>query len=199
MEIISIHAPHTGRDDEVVDFHLRINHFNPRAPYGARQHQFFLSARPLIFQSTRPIRGATRQKSIYCPLNIHFNPRAPYGARLTPQFHAPLDYGFQSTRPIRGATRKSVSTSKAEIDFNPRAPYGARHSDRDMGNCRSYISIHAPHTGRDACFDSSSSSLPTFQSTRPIRGATTATPSRRRSRPYFNPRAPYGARRLCWR
>ena len=105
---------------------------------------------------------------------------------------APLT--FQSTRPIRGAT--FIQSSRCTTVF---------------------ISIHAPHTGRDKHastktlrterFQStrpirgatsrsflSISKVCEFQSTRPIRGATTAADSSARAFFNFNPRAPYGAR-----
>ena len=34
---ISIHAPHTGRDDSQIEISILITNFNPRAPYGARR------------------------------------------------------------------------------------------------------------------------------------------------------------------
>ena len=125
------------------------------------------------------------------------------------------------------------------MNFNPRAPYGARravgfygshgvpisihapHTGRDHQRwavrwllCR--ISIHAPHTGRDLpllrqpCRRAFQSTRPirgattwisvivasifAFQSTRPIRGATGLDGAAVRPSSDFNPRAPYGAR-----
>ena len=57
---ISIHAPHTGRDFR----------------------QLHIMANCSIFQSTRPIRGATVVWPIMRVSVVNFNPRAPYGARL---------------------------------------------------------------------------------------------------------------------
>ena len=105
VEKISIHAPHTGRDIDVLGNIIRSMDFNPRAPYGARPAGF----EPVVY--------------VLC----NFNPRAPYGARLTSlkldagagiiSIHAPhtgrdlsgaatslSSVAFQSTRPIRGAT-----------------------------------------------------------------------------------------------
>ena len=79
--------------------------FNPRAPCGARQRQHdALLRQPLIsihaphagrdqlffptllllslFQSTRPMRGATQKLQQYGSSTQNFNPRAPCGARL---------------------------------------------------------------------------------------------------------------------
>ena len=57
---ISIHAPRAGRDDRVRRVAAYRQHFNPRAPCGARLISD--SDRDLgdKFQSTRPVRGATR-------------------------------------------------------------------------------------------------------------------------------------------
>ena len=147
-----------------------------------------------IFQSTRPIRGATAIDEIIQYDFIFQSTRPIRGATLFFIFDSPFQNIFQSTRPIRGAT----------------AP-----DDDKARNCE--ISIHAPHTGRDYRPKTLFNVLKIFQSTRPIRGATishvTITLSRQKfqsTRPirgatiakadgiiaksYFNPRAPYGAR-----
>ena len=126
---------------------------------------------------------------------------------------------FQSTRPLRGATDVRWVSRAASCDFNPRAPYGAR---RDQGHVLALldgISIHAPLTGRDSTCRAQYSGRKKFQSTRPLRGATSAAATSRHisigfqsTRPLrgatassessitaisnFNPRAPYGARQM---
>ena len=191
---ISIHAPHTGRDYSIFCLCCCFGYFNPRAPYGARHNRFahnmfsnnisihaphtgrdilsgVLAIWLLRFQSTRPIRGATRESKndsyraknfnprapygarlasvslAVCSLN--FNPRAPYGARLNPYKLIFVFGKFQSTRPIRGATAEESAALSQESHFNPRAPYGARPAK-----------------------DTDSTANKQFQSTRPIRGAT---------------------------
>ena len=104
--VISIHAPHTGRDKKPRSDRGRPGYFNPRAPYGARLLRRILSRGISTFQSTRPIRGATQfGRAKKGAARIHFNPRAPYGAR-----------------PI------STKSTTNNLYFNPRAPYGARHA-----------------------------------------------------------------------
>ena len=127
----------------------------------------------LPFQSTRPIRGATCNMIFCARASTDFNPRAPYGARPKPLSATRLPPTFQSTRPIRGATRTNQHTTVEKE-----------------------ISIHAPHTGRDAELAPLSPGTSEFQSTRPIRGATQTGCLRRSSMSNFNPRAPYGARRV---
>ena len=83
-----------------------------------------------IFQSTRPMRGATQGNARHHQWPVYFNPRAPCGARravqeqYAPNQHfdprapcgarpgefinnGPLQGAFQSTRPMRGATLKA--------------------------------------------------------------------------------------------
>ena len=259
---ISIHAPHTGRDSlahcsssrnatfqstrpirgatRTADLSPQdALNFNPRAPYGARRCIGIFGRLLSKFQSTRPIRGATILCGVglfVCGISIH----APHTGRDTAGSAAPdRPCPFQSTRPIRGATIPSGENVPRK-DFNPRAPYGARlaASNRDAqfvekfqstrpirgatchpGPWRSrpgrfqstrpirgathlrgdysinlFISIHAPHTGRDVKSPACHSLPKKFQSTRPIRGATLEAYAKAYESHDFNPRAPYGAR-----
>ena len=79
---------------------------------------------------------------------------------------------FQSTRPVRGAT-----------EYNPIENYDrmisihAPRAGRDdlfaaLGDTITNISIHAPRAGRDDWILHELKELETFQSTRPVRGAT---------------------------
>ena len=104
---------------------------------------------PNIFQSTRPVWGATSP----CP---------PCGAGST----------FQSTRPVWGATLLQLLNSDVNVNFNPRAPYGARLTRRIGTRRAAAISIHAPRMGRDGDFLCLKRLRQKFQSTRPVWGAT---------------------------
>ena len=127
----------------------------------------------ILFQSTRPVRGATHRRSgIF------------------------IGHLFQSTRPVRGATQLrelcgdllliSIHAPRAGRDqttwrissrpwnFNPRAPCGARLVYGLLAN-----------------------GFTEFQSTRPVRGATWSSLSSTLFMTHFNPRAPCGARPIC--
>ena len=80
---ISIHAPRAGRDSSIGLSAMDSLHFNPRAPCGARQRMYGWLWDAYIFQSTRPVRGATASGEVCTVIDK-----------------------FQSTRPVRGATRK---------------------------------------------------------------------------------------------
>ena len=56
---ISIHAPLAGRDMLPCIYSYLQSDFNPRAPCGARRASLHMTFTPRLFQSTRPLRGAT--------------------------------------------------------------------------------------------------------------------------------------------
>ena len=125
-----------------------------------------------MFQSTRPVRGAT-SRSAALQLSLEVSIHAPRTGR---DVHAPGNRNsgemFQSTRPVRGATSIAVAVS--------------------VGGS---VSIHAPRTGRDAQVFRSNRQVRLCFNPRAPYGA------RRQFRrqpglpqPCFNPRAPYGAR-----
>ena len=128
---ISIHAPHAGSDFAPHRLPEGLLDFNPRSPCGERH--VVLGSRHVHgrFQSTLPMRGATRKLYDYYRrrfISIH----AP---------HAGSDGGVDA---VCGVVR----------DFNPRSPCGERRSGFSFSLQVSPISIHAPHAGSDhGCFD----------------------------------------------
>ena len=147
---ISIHAPRAGSDVQKQSCPRSGRYFNPRSPCGERQGpalgtglQITISIHapragsdkwpyhtrgcPKRFQSTLPVRGATRIISLF-PI---------------------VWYGFQSTLPVRGATGKVPVTIQAHRNFNPRSPCGERLYDYRYINIPGQISIHAPRAGSD--------------------------------------------------
>ena len=127
-------------------FHLS-RYFNPRSPCGERPERSSTSLTCRVFQSTLPMRGATRFSN-----------------------SAHLPFQFQSTLPMRGATYAvgiivqailiSIHAPHAgsdaalpvelqgHINFNPRSPCGER-LDANGFETVEPISIHAPHAGSD--------------------------------------------------
>ena len=78
------------------------------------------------FQSTLPMRGATRTAPGWPRRTTDFNPRSPCGER-----HLVWE----------NVGRK--------LDFNPRSPCGERRSGSGFVFYAQIISIHAPHAGSD--------------------------------------------------
>ena len=123
---ISIHAPHAGRDIRRRTRVLGRNHFNPRAPCGARLLESLL-------------------RSIY----LHFNPRAPRGARPAAVADAVDGFFISIHAPREGRDCWEFLPVAGRDNFNPRAPRGARHGDERPAGGAGFISIHAPREGRD--------------------------------------------------
>ena len=77
---VSIHAPHAGRDRGDCPQAAPMSCFNPRAPCGARLFRHHLPVLRHVFQSTRPMRGATQHHQVHLPsreVSIH----APHAGR----------------------------------------------------------------------------------------------------------------------
>ena len=147
---ISIHAPHTGRDQYGIPNMLGILDFNPRAPYGARHHPHNTQHDKRVNFNPRAPYGARPAKDTDATANQQISIHAPHTGRDLNPYKLIFVFGkfqstrpirgatcirlrklrpaliFQSTRPIRGATRITANIAKIAINFNPRAPYGAR-------------------------------------------------------------------------
>ena len=139
---------------------------------------FLLSAsnsRGIVFQSTHPLRDATfnsTSTTFMSFISIH----APLTGCDTNKFiFGTLSVGFQSTHPLRDATIYLI----LEEVFKE-------------------ISIHAPLTGCDLNSTKLMFQKERFQSTHPLRDATLRFRFRFCLSPYFNPRTPYGMRRLVY-
>ena len=81
---------------------------------------------------------------------------------------------FQSTLPMRGATRQVQTSGHLQFYFNPRSPCGERPGN-PVWLSAAMISIHAPHAGSDTSFSKTNTFVGGFQSTLPMRGATSKT------------------------
>ena len=105
----------------------------------------------------------------------YFNPRAPYGARhhTGSQQYASRDISIHA--PHTGRDSDFFSSHSVPSDFNPRAPYGARPSGPVIVTVNEDFNPRAPYGARLA-FRHVHILLFSFQSTRPIRGATSSTP-----------------------
>ena len=109
--IISIHAPHAGRAMWGRCNARPLKTFNPRAPCGARRAELVDGYSVGVFQSTRPMRGATftSGRTLLCK-------------------------EFQSTRPMRGATNGGKDFA-AVLEISIHAP----HAGRDSKSIQNYF------------------------------------------------------------
>ena len=119
-----------------------------RPVWGATAHDFRVQQRHVAFQSTRPVWGATAFKDMLTPEHPFQSTRPVWGATC----NLPLYFSrhsFQSTRPVWGAT--AAGLKQADL---------------------AAISIHAPRVGRDWMRYGFAPEPALFQSTRPVWGAT---------------------------
>ena len=144
------------------------------------------------FQSTRPMRGATRAPSnqrdswhvsihaphagrdawisVWCSLQRGFNPRAPCGARQSRRCSHIQTACFNPRAPC-GARLVARIRATLNVSFNPRAPCGARPRPWDDAGGKRRFNPRAPCGARQRyCSDCAKEAW--FQSTRPMRGAT---------------------------
>ena len=146
---ISIHTPHAGCDLTWRILQVQSRYFNPHTPCGVRLLRALKGETPVTFQSTHPMRGATRLVSklqtALC-ISIH-TPHAGCDISITKNLLR--IFLFQSTHPMRGATKQ-----------------------RGKQLIRRNISIHTPHAGCDIIACKYLIYHYEFQSTHPMRGAT---------------------------
>ena len=123
-----------------------------------------------IFQSTRPLRGATfAVRDVVDPVEISIH--APLAGRdLCSRARSPLSF-ISIHAPLAGRDRPGSSSSCGRHNFNPRAPCGARPVAKLTTARTIHFNPRAPCGARRYIFWALSSSMP-FQSTRPLRGAT---------------------------
>ena len=167
---ISIHAPLAGCDSLMPlqrPFYSHFNprtpcgvrpsfsrflrpgtHFNPRTPCGVRHYLLGRSADHEIFQSTHPLRGATRLPRLLRRgriISIHA-PLAGCDARGQDHLHGRR---ISIHAPLAGCDPRGSSPVQAARYFNPRTPCGVRPLE-DWRQAASWsISIHAPLAGCD--------------------------------------------------
>ena len=123
---ISIHAPRTGSDDTPPPSAPPASYFNPRSPHGERRF------RP------EPV-APTQDISIHAPRTGSDLPENAERITRRISIHAPRT---GSDNPRRNHARQ-------QIYFNPRSPHGERLNIICQRSNFQSISIHAPRTGSD--------------------------------------------------
>ena len=169
--MISIHAPHAGRDLIVHEQNPHTLVISIHAPHAGRDLSQYEYHHHEGISIHAPHAGRDELSPLCDNLPYNFNPRAPCGARLLQSGYQSQPEKFQSTRPMRGATGNlltdelltSISihaphagrdfspdmNARCLTNFNPRAPCGARRLALGTDSGGGHISIHAPHAGRD--------------------------------------------------
>ena len=118
------------------------------------------------FQSTLPVKGAT----------------------LYPK-HNFSCLSFQSTLPVKGATNMFLLIYSSQ-NISIHAPREGSDVGKTMPRIDTLISIHAPREGSDCDSGIKTNVVTGFQSTLPVKGATTSANCYVRRFNNFNPRSP---------
>ena len=108
----------------------------------------FCAVRPVIFQSTLPVRGATRTSLIRQSKN-RFQSTLPVRGATVPRGRPVICCGYFNPRSPCGERRRQRRAAGGEGDFNPRSPCGERHVNHFLAAFAVLISIHAPRAGSD--------------------------------------------------
>ena len=154
---------------------------------------------PLIlrpFQSTLPLRGATRCWRDVCP-DGHISIHAPLAGSDQAQvaaFVPIIDISIHA--PLAGSDPEGRRRQRPMPDFNPRSPCGERRCGYGRPKMTTKFQSTLPLRGATLVqIPDGLSGL--FQSTLPLRGATNSTGIRTSSILNFNPRSPCGERRVA--
>ena len=123
---ISIHVPREGHDPHPQRLLPVKNHFNPRAPRGAR-------------------RSCERAAYQAITISIHVPREGHDSGRPRPARHGT---GFQSTCPARGTTRRSAGACPGE-KFQSTCPARGTTVAPNNKIVNQMISIHVPREGHD--------------------------------------------------
>ena len=147
---ISIHAPRAGCDWRgFLSCSKYSTYFNPRTPCGVRLLSYAALKLALIFQSTHPVRGATRWSAGKTRCAANFNPRTPCGVRLGCWLRQRRAGHFNPRTPCGVRPLQSASWKAPQSHFNPRTPCGVRRHQCYRVSAVQCISIHAPRAGCD--------------------------------------------------
>ena len=176
---ISIHAPREGCDGAAqVDLaQVGISIHAPRE--GCDVTTLMEVPASVVFQSTHPVRGATRKfhrQTSTIDISIHA-PREGCDGQLIACLH--LTIQFQSTHPVRGATGGTPQRRQG-MAFQSTHPVRGATVDDLVFRVELAISIHAPREGCDITVTGTATYVNPFQSTHPVRGATCSSARKRR-------------------
>ena len=123
----------------------------------------------------------------------YFNPRTPCGVRPRRGNIPSPHFLFQSTHPLRGATLPRLYVTLGRRHFNPRTPCGVRLYHPQPEPNRGHFNPRTPCGVRQVAEWHRRQSAK-FQSTHPLRGATSGSHQLLCCPAYFNPRTPCGVR-----
>ena len=125
---ISIHAPRAGSDTLTPEATIEPTDFNPRSPCGERRDAAQEHEVEMLFQSTLPVRGATKDPPCGNARSVYFNPRSPCGERPVAGRRWMGRRNISIHAPRAGSDSRPSCCRYRQWHFNPRSPCGERLS-----------------------------------------------------------------------
>ena len=169
---ISIHTPLAGSDVIGVPLLVCGFNFNPHSPCGERPVCFERHHLGRSISIHTPLAGSDPCRRGRACAASDFNPHSPCGERPTNTWPSTRTRSFQSTLPLRGATKPEPEDSTPTgVSIHPPLA-GSDGTGRSRVWRRSYFNPHSPCGERLFCTRSMNGKN-VFQSTLPLRGATT--------------------------
>ena len=128
-----------------------------------------------LFQSTLPVRGATRQALYFFCAEIIFQSTLPVRGATAQSAFGRLSASISIHAPRAGSDVAETPNLHAQSDFNPRSPCGERRLTVFLVRCGPvYFNPRSPCGERRECMEMRKTIRRIFQSTLPVRGATVA-------------------------
>ena len=142
--------PRTGHDRKTACSAPLLRHFNPRAPYGARQVKALYQRGNFNISIHVPRTGHDASPPTASTLNTHFNPRAPYGARRI-YFDILCNYGHEISIHVPRTGHDLAGDHLAVVVsvISIHVPRTGHDRQRLSVRAGQVISIHVPRTGHD--------------------------------------------------
>ncbi len=168
---ISIHTPHAGSDGGTKSKRDCPTGFQSTLPMRGATGQGGGNTITITFQSTLPMRGATKNsRSVLqiCNISIH----TPHAGSDRYCHMYQLISIISIHTPHAGSDVRPCHQSRLLRHFNPHSPCGERPASFSLCQRLSYFNPHSPCGERQTIFSFVPSSF-VFQSTLPMRGATT--------------------------
>ena len=182
-----------GSDFLSTVFNIR-NYISIHTPLAGSDAALRKCWRSLIFQSTLPLRGATRPDNWTIWPTGYFNPHSPCGERRGHARHQRHPRHFNPHSPC-GERQEDLENFRQLLEFQSTLPLRGA-----TGHCHTLlsghaISIHTPLAGSDACLSHTLPASANFNPHSPC--GERPSPSRPKSRGNnFNPHSPCGERHV---
>ena len=150
-------------------------YFNPRSPCGERLPQTPGAAGTAVISIHAPLAGSDLPRMLPTGTLMVFQSTLPLRGATNGQWLCTQCHQISIHAPLAGSDPPHCPPNTHKQNFNPRSPCGERHVDETAGCTCILISIHAPLAGSDLILKCRILKINGFQSTLPLRGATSST------------------------